>query len=131
MGFHHFPFIGQESEWAAEAAECAGEQNKFWAYANYLYTHKVGENTRALSRNHLKQFAAQLGLDTNAFNACFDSKYAAVVQQDFAEGQARRINSTPTFIINGQEYVGLISADRLAALIDSLQRIERAVAVWG
>ncbi len=120
--YRHFVLIGQESQWAGEAAECAGEQNKFWAFADYLLTHQAGENQGAFSRENLKGFAKQVGLDTNAFNACFDSgKYAEVVKQDTTEGQQRGVRATPTFFVNGQRIEGLLPSDQFAALIDSLQ----------
>lgn len=119
--YHHFAFIGDESEWAAEAAECAGEQNQFWNNANYLFTHQAGENVGAFSRDNLKQIGAQLGLDSAAFNACVDSgKYASVVEQETNQGKNLGINSTPTFFINGTKYVGLMSTDQFATLFDSL-----------
>jgi protein-disulfide isomerase len=120
--YRHFSFIGTESDWAAQAAECAGEQDKFWQYGNYLFTHQAGENQGAFARANLKQFAGAVGLDTTAFNACFDSgRTAAAVKQDTNEGTRRGVNSTPTFFINGRMNVGLIPADQLGALIDSLQ----------
>ena len=119
--YRHFAFIGTESQWAAQAADCAGEQNKFWEYGNYLFTHQAGENQGAFARNNLKQFAAQVGLDTAAFNTCFDSgKYAATAKQDTDEGSRRGVSSTPTFFVNGRMYVGLMTADQFGALIDGL-----------
>jgi protein-disulfide isomerase len=118
--FHHFAFIGPESDAAAEAADCAGEQNQFWTYANYVYTHQAGENVGAFARDNLKKFAADLHLDTNAFNSCLDSgKYASAVRQETQQGQQLGIDSTPTFFINGQRYVGLLPTDQLAQVIDS------------
>jgi protein-disulfide isomerase len=118
--YHNFPIIGPESETAAQAAECAGDQNKFWAYANYLFTHQNGENTGAFSPDALKNFAAQLGLNQSAFNTCLDSgKYSALVRQQLAEGQQRGVNVTPTFFINGKKYEGALPYDQMAALIDA------------
>jgi protein-disulfide isomerase len=120
--YRNFIFIGTESEWAAQAAQCAGEQSKFWTFADYLFTHQAGENTGAFSRDNLKKIAAQLGLNANAFNTCFDSgKYAAQVNQETSEGQQRGVQATPTFFINGQRYEGVLSFDQLASLIDARQ----------
>jgi protein-disulfide isomerase len=117
--YRHFSFIGAESNWAAQAAECAGEQNRFWDYAQYLFTHQAGENVGAFAPNNLKRFAAQVGLDTTAFNACLDSnQHAAAVQQDTREGRSRGVQATPTFFVRGQRIEGLLSPDQLAALIE-------------
>jgi protein-disulfide isomerase len=120
--YRNFPIIGPDSEWAAQAAECAGDQDKFWAYANYLFVHQDGENSGALSPDNLKKFAVQLGLNSSTFNTCLDSgKYAAEVNQQKAEGEQRGVQATPTFFINGQRYEGALSAQQLAELIDAGQ----------
>jgi len=122
VSYRNFIFIGTESEWAAQAAQCAAEQNKFWTFANYLFTHQAGENSGAFSRDNLKKIAAQIGLNASAFNTCFDSgKYAAQVNQETSEGQQRGVQATPTFFINGQRYEGVLSFDQLASLIDAGQ----------
>ncbi len=118
--YHNFPIIGPDSDTAAQAAACAGDQNKFWAYADYLFTHQNGENTGAFSASALKNFAAQLGLDQNAFNTCLDSgRYSALVHQQMAEGQQRGVNVTPTLFINGKKYEGALPYDQMTALIDA------------
>ncbi len=122
VSYRNFSFIGTESEWAAQAAQCASEQNKFWTFAGYLFTHQAGENTGAFSRDNLKKIAVQVGLNASAFNTCFDSgKYAAQVNQETSEGQQRGVQATPTFFINGQRYEGVLSFDQLASLIDARQ----------
>ncbi len=118
--YHNFAFIGQESEWAAQAAECANDQGKFWEYASYMFDNQTGENVGAFSQANLKKFASGVKLDTTAFNACFDSgKYANLIQQEKAEAQARNIRATPSFYINGQFIEGLLPIETFAATIDS------------
>jgi protein-disulfide isomerase len=120
--YRNFPIIGPDSEWAAQAAECAGDQDKFWAYADYLFAHQDGENSGALSPDNLKKFAVQLGLNSSTFNTCLDSgKYAAEVNQQKAEGEQRGVQATPTFFINSQRYEGALSAQQLAELINAGQ----------
>src|SRR3990167_2108621 len=58
-----FAFLGEESFRAAEAARCAGEQNKFWEYHDYLFNNQRGENEGAFSDSILKSFAKTLKLD--------------------------------------------------------------------
>src|SRR5581483_11018234 len=101
--YHNFAFIGNESVRAAEAAECANDQGKFWQYATYLFDHQTGENVGAFSDANLKRFAQDLQLDTTSFNSCFDSnKYASLIQEELKQGQALGIQATPSFFINGQ-----------------------------
>ena len=103
FAFRHMAFIGSESLWAAEAAECANEQDHFWDYQDKLYQDQGGENSGTFNLDNLKRFAAELGLDTQKFNQCLDTnKYQSKVQQDIAEAQRLGVNSTPTLFVNGQ-----------------------------
>lgn len=91
-----------ESLWAANAAECANEQGKFWDYHSKLAAESPG-GSNSLTKANLKKYAADIRLDSAKFDACFDSsKYASVVQADIAEAQRLGLNSTPTFILNGR-----------------------------
>lgn len=95
-------FLGDESLWSAEASECAADQDKFWEYHDLIFTKQSGENQGAMSKENLKKFAAELGLDAQTFNECLDSgKYTQQIQQDTALAQQLGVNSTPIFIING------------------------------
>lgn len=118
--YHHFAFLGPESQWAGEAADCASDQNKFWPYSLYILSHQAGENQGAFSKDNLKGFATQVGLDTTAFNTCFDSgKYTELVKQETGQGEALNIHGTPTFFVNGRMLQSLPSADQFAQIIDS------------
>ncbi len=100
--FRDFAFLGEESIRTAEAARCAGDQNKFWEYHDYLYGHQQGENQGAFSDANLKQFAGALKLNMTAFNSCFDSgKYKQAVNSQTAEGKTVGVNGTPATFING------------------------------
>ena len=93
-------FIGPESQAAAEAAYCAGEQNKYWEYHDILMANQTGENVGAFTDRRLQAFAEELGLDMGAFNTCYNShKFASRVQQDFVDGQAANVTGTPAFLI--------------------------------
>ena len=107
FGYFDFAFLGQESNWAAEAAECAADQNKFWEYHDMLYSSQSGENQGAFNKDNLKKFAKDLKLDTSAFNNCFDSgKYTQLIQDDSNTASSIGVRSTPTFLINGQPLIG-------------------------
>ena len=101
--YRHFAFIGNESLWAAEASECANEQGRFWDYHDKLFAEQAGENQGAFSKDNLRAFAADLGLDTEQFDQCFASgRYQDQVQEDIQDAQRRRLNSTPSILVDGQ-----------------------------
>lgn len=101
--FRQFAFLGDESQWAAEASECANEQGLFWIYYDRLYQEQNGENVGVYSIGNLKRFAADLGLDTAGFNQCLDSgRYTEKVQQETLEGQQAGVRGTPSVFVNGQ-----------------------------
>jgi protein-disulfide isomerase len=106
FSFHNMAFLGTESGWAAEAAECAGDQGGFWEYHDRLYASQAAENRGAFGKEHLKQFAAGLVADQAAFNACLDTdRYASQVQVETERGRRLGVNSTPTIFVNGQKVV--------------------------
>lgn len=99
---------GRESQAAAEAAYCAGDQGKFWEYHDILFANQTGENAGAYADRRLQAFAEALSLDMDTFNSCFNSgKYADRVNQDGVDGQAAGVTGTPAFLItytvNGEE----------------------------
>ena len=92
----------KHAKMAAEASECAKEQDKYWEYHDILY-----ENQNALDNESLKQYAKDLGLDITEFNECLDSgKMAQEVEKDFQDGVSYGIKGTPTFFINEIKVVG-------------------------
>lgn len=119
IGYWHFAFLGQESQWAAEASECAADQDAFWKYHDYLFENHGGENRGAFNQENLKQFAVDLGLDSDTFNECLDSgKYTQIVQSETSAGQQIGIQSTPTFLLNGQPIVGAQPFDVFEQVIE-------------
>lgn len=108
LEYHHFIVIdgnvgGQESRRAAEASECAAEQNRFWDYHDMLYANQRGEGAGGFSDARLKAFAEALGLDTGQFNSCFESrKYSRAVQDDEKLAQNYRLRGTPSILVNDQ-----------------------------
>jgi protein-disulfide isomerase len=82
---------------AAQAAEAAKAQGKFWEYIDLLF-----KNQNTLDRDSLKKYASQAGLDRKQFDAEFDSaKYEPVVRHDMEDGDGYGVEATPTFFING------------------------------
>ena len=101
--FRNFPLPSHPNAFiAAEAAECANEQNKFWEYHDILF-----ENQNALDNQNLKQYAQQLNLNTSQFNSCLDTeKYRLQIENDIQDGQSLGIRGTPTFFVNGKQVLG-------------------------
>jgi protein-disulfide isomerase len=121
LGYWNFAFLGDESIWAAESAECAADQDKFWEYHDKLYASQSGENKGAFNKENLKKFAEELGLDTKLFNECLDSgKYTSLIKEDTSTSSALGVQSTPTFLVNGQSVVGAQPFDVFQKTIESL-----------
>jgi protein-disulfide isomerase len=121
FGYFNFAFLGDESQWAAEAAECAGDQNAYWEFHDYLFSHQNGENQGTFSKDNLKKFAADMSLDTKTFKDCLDTgKYTQFVKDQTNFARNLGVQSTPTFILNGRGIVGAQSFDYFKKLIDGL-----------
>jgi protein-disulfide isomerase len=102
-----FPIEGEESVWAAEASECAAEQNAFWEYHDTLFLNRTGINVGTFVISNLKVIAEELDLDTEAFNACLDEgRYRDKVADDYNEARRREITGTPTFFVGQTKVVG-------------------------
>ena len=106
--------LSTESEDAAAAAYCAGEQNMFWEMHALLFANVKGEDADSYTDKRIKAIAEKVdGLDLNQFNSCYDSgKFKDRVQQDFNDGTAAGINGTPafrlTYTVNGETKTRLI-----------------------
>lgn len=119
--WRHMAFLGQESIRAAEASECAAEQGQFWAYHDKLFAEQTGENRGAFSTSNLKRFAAELGLQTDAFNACLDQgRYTQQVRAETEEGRRKGVRATPTLFINDRKvFEGVPSFEQLRQAIEA------------
>jgi protein-disulfide isomerase len=98
--FKHFPRLGDDSYSAALASECADEQGKFWEYHDMLFQNQQGENSGWASREKLKEFASEIGLDRQQFDSCLDEeKYKPIVERDLAMVKELDLSTTPSFLI--------------------------------
>jgi protein-disulfide isomerase len=89
-----------ESRDSALAAYCAGDQDKFWQMHAHLFANVLGEDAGSFTDRRLKAIAKTSGLDTAAFNSCYDSgKYLDRIEQDVKDGQAAKVTGTPSFVI--------------------------------
>jgi protein-disulfide isomerase len=115
--FRNFPITSSHAhaEQAAEAAEAASAQRRFWEMHDTLF-----ENQRQLRLEHLRAYARALGLDLEQFDyALADNVYTQRVRDDFMSGVRSGVNGTPTFFINGERYDGAHDLDSLLAALRS------------
>lgn len=120
--FRHFPLsFHPEATPAANAAECASEQGKFWEYADALF-----ENQSSLGSEYYAQLASSLGLNTSQWQSCFDAqKYNDVIEAQAQAGGAAGVSGTPgSFVIdqdgNAIPIKGALPFSSVAAAIDSV-----------
>ncbi len=110
--------LGAESDLAAQAAECANDQGRFWDFYDTLYANYGGENSGTFVSDNLKRFAEALELDTGAFDSCLDSgKYASKVREDTDAARQMGIDSVPTIFVNGRV---VATAELLPAIREAL-----------
>jgi NhaA family Na+:H+ antiporter len=102
--YRHFPIRSSHprAQYAAEAAEAAGAQGKFWEMHDLLF-----KNQDALSDANLIEYAEQIGLDKEVFQRDLEGeRFKDRVDEDFRSGERSGVNGTPTFYINGERYDG-------------------------
>jgi protein-disulfide isomerase len=118
--FRNFPLteVHPYAEHAAEIAEAAGAQHKFWEMHDMLYAHQD-----ALQDQHLAEYATLLGIPgSEVKRALAQHAYADRVREDFMSGVRSGVNGTPTFFINGVRHDGDYERDTLLAAIASAAR---------
>ena len=115
--FRHFPRtnIHPHAEAAAEVAEAAGEQNRFWEMHDKLF-----ENYNRLDGDHLIGYAEDLELDMARFDRAITGRiYAVKVREDLQSGTESGVKGTPTYFINGVKHNSSGEFDVLLAAIES------------
>lgn len=103
--FRHFPINSKhrQAALAAEAAEAAGAQGKFWEMHDMLFAHQD-----QLSFENLRRFARLLRLDGERFDhSLMGHRYRSEVQRDLLSGIQDGVKATPSLFLNGQRYDGL------------------------
>ena len=120
FGFRNFPIARAHphAEAAAEAAEAAGAQGRFWEMHDQLFEHQD-----RLEDEDLHGYAAELGLDVDRFDRELAAHtYAERVKEDLNGGLRSGVNGTPTFYINDVRYDGSYQADDLVAALEEAER---------
>jgi protein-disulfide isomerase len=114
--FRNFPITTSHAhaEQAAEAAEAAASQGRFWQMHDLLF-----ENQRRLGEEDLRGYAQTLGLDVGLFGKeLAEHAHAARVREDFMSGVRSGVNGTPTFYINGRRHDESYDVDTLLAALE-------------
>jgi protein-disulfide isomerase len=114
--FRNFPITTSHphAEQAAEAAEAAASQGKFWQMHDLLY-----ENQGRLRDQDLRAYARELGLDIEQFDReLAEHVHAARVHEDFMSGVRSGVNGTPAFYINGARHDGSYDIETLLAALE-------------
>ena len=113
----HFPLVSMHPEAvkAAEAAECAGEDGLFWEFHDLIMN-----GVPSLSVESLKQYGADIGVSTSAFNNCLDNgDKAELIQLDLRDGYMHGVRGTPNFFVNGYTLSGAQPIDVFGAYIEA------------
>jgi len=131
--FHQYPFIDdrsptKESDQAANASMCAGEQGRFWDFKHIIFVNWNGENQGAYTDRRLLAFAESLELDMKKFETCFNSNaYKAQIDQDFADGVALGVDSTPSIFVNRVKVLSAQNPNYVPSYEDIAAAIEAAL----
>ncbi len=113
--YRHLPISSAHpnAQLAAEAAEAAAAQGKFWEMHDKLYVHPDLDKARIVS------YAEEIGLDKDRFCEDLENRiYADKVQKDFDSGIRSGVNGTPTFFLNGERYDGAWDTESLLELVE-------------
>ncbi len=120
--FRNFPLnsIHPNAQLAAESAEAAGEQGKYWEMNHRLYETQTDWATNADPKPIFVNFARELGLDVNKFEAAINQGlFREIIKTDLADGQAVEVNSTPTFFVNGVKQTSIPTFEEWKQQIDA------------
>jgi Na+/H+ antiporter NhaA len=115
--WRHFPLdsVHPHAQEAAQAAEAAGRQGKYFEMAAKLFAHQ-----NHLERDDLFRYAEMLGLDPDRFAEDFSSaKVARHIQDDRLDAEVMDLNTTPTFFINGKRHIGPYDSASLIRVVET------------
>lgn len=116
-----FPFLGKNSVLAAEAGNCALEQNKYWEFSSAIHQAQEDDEMPDVNSDAIKELTKKLKLSESKFNDCLDSnKYLNEVKKDFEDGRDLGVDGTPTTFINGEKVNGAVPFEEFEKIIDAL-----------
>ncbi len=115
--YRHLAALGPPSMRAAEAAECAAEQGRFWAYHDLLFERAPSVT---FTDDGLKEYAKELGLDPARFGTCLASgRHSDRIVQESAAARYLGASGTPTFLVNGQLLIGAHPFETFKRVLDA------------
>ncbi len=119
--YKDLPVVSSQGALAAQAAECSGEQDRYWEMHERLSRDPEDwDRDEAAALATLQGYAAELALDVAGFATCLaEERYAADVEHDFNEAQALRLFGTPAFFINGRLLNGAQSVEVFREVIEA------------
>lgn len=119
--YHPIAFIGQESTTAANAAELAGDQGKFWPYLDQLFAQQGPENSGTFSTGKLLAIGRQVGIgDQQRFAGGVNKgTYDSWVAKSTDDASRRGVNQTPTVFVDGRQVPNAITAQGLQAAVNA------------
>ena len=125
--FREYPLpVHQNADAAAEAAEAAGAQGKFFEMYNLLYSNQNSWGDSTSPMDYFTKYAQGLHLNMNKFKSDVQSKkYAGKIQQDQNDGNTLGVNATPTFYINGVQQVGGLPYSDFKSKIDAAIKVAK------
>jgi protein-disulfide isomerase len=121
IAYRHFPLreIHPSANLAAQTAEVAGKQGKFWEMSAILFDRQDEWSQSNQPLSLFAEYATELGMDKNRFVKDIDSRdVRALVEADYLSGLVARVNSTPSFYVNGQKINNLNGPEDLIARIE-------------
>ena len=118
--YHPIAFIGPESVAAANAAEAAGDEGKFWAYHDLLFADQAPENSGALTTDRLLELGRQVGLASPQFqHKVRDGTYDNWIRQVTDQSSQQGVVQTPTVLVNGRQVDAALTAQGLQAAVNA------------
>lgn len=117
MAYVHYPVLGADSMTAAQATECAAQQDTFWDYHNLLYANQgIG-----FSPANLTKLAGDIGLDTQLFEECLGNfTDMSVLEDDIRLARTMGVRGTPAFLINGIPLAGAYPFEDFERIIEGI-----------
>ncbi len=123
--YKNYAILGLESRYAAEATECAEEQDTFWGMHDLIFADQSARRTK-LDEASLTAMAVNLGMDEAVFSECLTSgKYRTILSNEALAIQSLGIRGTPAFLVNGVYVSGAQPFEVFQQIIETeLQKVQ-------
>ncbi len=106
---------------AAHAAACANDQGKYWDMHAMIYERHPEWYDARSADGHFREYASAVGLNTGTYDTCMqEAKYAGRIEASAQEGNQVGVGATPTFLIGGNLYPGILVSDSMRKIVQGL-----------